>query len=149
MNQKKLKLIKKNQGASLIEVLIAVLILGTALLTLSSLQSRSLQFNQSAYFRSQANILAYDILDRIRINRDKAVAYDIAVSEATPTGSSTLRDRDVKAWLGSIAVMLPGGDGSIDCDADKKCTVNILWTEQLSSATDENETLTFTYSSQI
>jgi type IV pilus assembly protein PilV len=148
VNQKKLKLMKKNQGASLIEVLIAVLILGTALLTLSSLQSRSLQFNQSAYFRSQANILAYDILDRIRINREKATDYDLVLSDTAPTGT-TLRDKDLKGWLDAITVMLPGGDGTVDCDADKKCTVNILWTEQLSSATDDNETLTFTYSSQI
>jgi type IV pilus assembly protein PilV len=148
VNQKKLKLVKKNQGASLIEVLIAVLILGTALLTLSSLQSRSLQFNQSAYFRSQANILAYDILDRIRINREKATDYDLVLSDTAPTGT-TLRDKDLKGWLDAITVMLPGGDGTVDCDADKKCTVNILWTEQLSSATDDNETLTFTYSSQI
>jgi type IV pilus assembly protein PilV len=148
VNQKKMKLIKKNQGASLIEVLVAVLILGTALLTLASLQSRSLQFNQSAYFRSQANILAYDILDRIRINRDKATDYDLAISDAAPTGS-TLRDKDLKSWLDAIAVMLPDGDGTVDCDADKKCTVNILWTEQLSSSTNDNETMTFTYSSQI
>lgn len=147
MSQKKIKL-SSNHGASLIEVLIAVLILGTALLTLTSLQSRSLQFNQSAYLRSQANILAYDILDRIRINRDKASTYDISISNTAPTGSS-LRDRDLEAWLAAISLMLPGGDGSVDCDNNKNCTVNILWTEQLSSLTDENETLTFTYSSQI
>lgn len=147
MNQQNLKLIRKNQGASLIEVLIAALILGTALLTLTSLQTRSLQFNQSAYLRSQANILAYDILDRIRINRDKATEYDLALANAAPTGTK-LSEKDLKSWLDAIAVLLPDGDGSIDCDA-KKCTVNIQWTEQLSSVIDENETLIFTYSSQI
>jgi type IV pilus assembly protein PilV len=148
VKQTKLKLNGKNRGASLIELLVAVLILGTALLTLASLQSRSLQFNQSAYFRSQANILAYDILDRIRINRAKASDYDLAITASAPTGT-TLRDKDLKGWLDAIAVMLPDGDGTVDCDANNKCTVSILWTEQLSSSTNDNETMTFTYSSQI
>jgi type IV pilus assembly protein PilV len=140
----------KNQlGVGLIEVLVAVLILGTALLTLTSLQTRSLQFNQTAYFRSQANILAYDILDRIRINRKNAENYDIAITASAPTGTTTLVDRDRKAWLDAVAVLLPSGDGSIDCDSNGKCTVNIIWTEQLSSSSGQNETMTFTYSTQI
>jgi type IV pilus assembly protein PilV len=141
--------IKNQSGIGLIEVLIAVLILGTALLTLTSLQTRSLQFNQGAYLRSQANILAYDILDRIRINRDKAVDYDLTMASLAPTGTTTLRDRDVADWLNAVEALLPNGDGSIDCDSDNKCTINITWTEQLSSASNENETLTFTYSSHI
>lgn len=141
--------IKNQLGVSLIEVLIAVLILGTALLTLTSLQTRSLQFNQSAYFRSQANILAYDILDRIRINRENAENYDLAITASAPTGTTTLVERDLKSWLDSVAVILPSGDGSIDCDSDNQCTVNISWIEQLSSLSNENETVTFTYSAQI
>ncbi len=141
--------IKNQLGVGLIEVLVAVLILGTALLTLTSLQTRSLQFNQTAYFRSQANILAYDILDRIRINRKNAENYDLAIAASAPVSTTTLIDRDLKSWLDAVAVLLPGGDGSIDCDSDKKCTVNLMWTEQLSSSSNENETVTFTYSAQI
>ena len=66
--------VNKQQGAGLIEVLVTVLILGTSLLALAALQSRSLQYNHSAYLRSQANILAYDILDRVRINRSNMSA---------------------------------------------------------------------------
>lgn len=141
--------IKNQSGVGLIEVLIAVLILGTALLTLTSLQTRSLQFNQGAYLRSQANILAYDILDRIRINRDNATDYDLALTDTAPTGTTTLRDRDITDWLNAVEALLPDGDGSIDCDSDNECTINISWTEQLSSTSNANETLTFTYSSHI
>src|SRR5690606_27805074 len=59
---------KNERGVGLIEVLVTLLILSTTLIALSALQTRSLQFNQGAYFRSQANMLAYDMLDRIRVN---------------------------------------------------------------------------------
>ncbi len=139
----------KNQlGVGLIEVLVAVLILGTALLTLTSLQARSLQFNQSAYFRSQANILAYDIIDRIRINREQADNYDLTFSATAPTGS-TLRDKDLKEWLATVAKILPSGDGQVSCDSDKKCTIQIQWIEQATKLSSENQTMTFSYTSQV
>lgn len=141
--------IKNQLGVGLIEVLVAVLILGTALLTLTSLQTRSLQFNQSAYLRSQANILAYDIIDRIRINRDKADGYDITLASDAPTSDTTLRDKDLKEWLNNVAKILPGGDGLVTCDANKKCTVEIQWVEQATKMTSENQTMKFSYTSQI
>jgi len=62
------------RGFTMIEVLIAVFVLAIGLLGLASLQTRSLQFNFSAYQRSQANVLAYDIIDRMRANRDVVLA---------------------------------------------------------------------------
>jgi len=55
-------------GFTMIEVLIAAVVLGVGLLGLAALQAQSLQFNYSAYQRSQANLLAYDIIDRMRAN---------------------------------------------------------------------------------
>jgi len=67
-----MSLVYKNKsfqhGFSMIELLVAVLVLAVGLLGLASLQTRSLQFNYSAYQRTQANILAYDIIDRMRAN---------------------------------------------------------------------------------
>lgn len=139
---------KKQQGVGLIEVLVAVLILGTALLTLTSLQTRSLQFNQSAYLRSQANILAYDILDRIRINRDQADSYDFALTDTAPTGTS-LRDKDLAQWLGIVSKILPSGVGTVDCDSAKLCKVEVQWVEQAATLTSDNQTMVFSYTSQI
>ncbi len=60
--------IKKNQGFTLIEVLISVLILGMGILGVLNLQTRALMDNQDAYLRTQAILLAYDMSDRIRAN---------------------------------------------------------------------------------
>ncbi len=59
---------KTNTGFTLIEVLIAMLVLAVGLLGLAGLQATSLRNNQSAYNRSQATQLAYDLADRMRAN---------------------------------------------------------------------------------
>ncbi len=62
----------KNAGFTLIEVLIAMVVLAVGLLGLAGLQATSLRNNQSAYNRSQATQLSYDLADRMRANADIA-----------------------------------------------------------------------------
>ncbi len=62
------RMTNKNAGFTLIEVLVAMLVLAFGLLGLANLQATSLRNNQSAYHRSQATQLAYDMADRIRAN---------------------------------------------------------------------------------
>lgn len=139
---------KSQKGASLIEVLVTVLLLATSLLALAALQTKSLQFNHSAYLRSQANILAYDIIDRMRINFVNLNAYEVdsAAFEAT-TEPSALADKDVYQWRQNINRFLPEGKGGISCE-DTVCTITITWSEQ--DGSDEGEyTQTFSYSTQL
>lgn len=115
--------------------------LATSLLAMSTLQTRSLQFNQSALMRSQANILAYDILDRMRINRgadsDNRLASYTADYEALPSGN-TVASADVAAWRGRLDKDLPEGKGKIACvQATRICTISIKWKD--SSLFDEND----------
>lgn len=60
----------KHAGFSLLEMLIALLILSIGLLGVATLQIRGQQFNQVGYLRTQAAFLGYDIMERIRINSD-------------------------------------------------------------------------------
>lgn len=141
----------KEKGVGLIEVLIAMLVFGTALVTLSGLQNRSLQFNQSAYLRSQASMLAYDIIDRIRINRLDSANYKVDFGEAIPTvnDDSSFRDRDLHAWRSAVNASLPNGDAKITCPSFE-CTVEIRWTEQGESGGDDNALMeNFIYRSKI
>ncbi len=55
-------------GYSLIEVLIAIVVTSIGLLGLAAMQATGLRNNHSAYQRSQATVLAYDIADRMRAN---------------------------------------------------------------------------------
>jgi len=105
--------LRSQGGFSMIEVLVTVLILAIGLLGLAGLQSTSLRSNHSAMLRSQATVLAYDIVDRLRANRDAALngGYDIALGNAG-SGSSMVAG-DLIAWKGNLDAMLPEGDGAI------------------------------------
>ena len=138
----------RQRGAGLIEVLVTVLILGTSLLALAALQSKSLQYNHSAYLRSQANILAYDILDRVRINRGNVSSYSQKMDAGKPLGG-TVASNDIRDWLSNIESMLPGADGAITCDANDVCTVEIQWAEQSSSGEESEEQGSFVYTTRI
>jgi type IV pilus assembly protein PilV len=62
-------LINKQQGVSLIEVLITALILGVGLLGVAALQVSSVTSNQEGYFHSQATSIAEDLASKIRASQ--------------------------------------------------------------------------------
>ncbi|MGI9326829.1 MAG: type IV pilus modification protein PilV [Pseudomonadales bacterium] len=55
-------------GFSMIELLVAVLVMGIGVLGITGLQMVSLQNNREALLRAEATQLAYDMMDRIRAN---------------------------------------------------------------------------------
>ncbi|SDG36594.1 type IV pilus assembly protein PilV [Onishia taeanensis] len=115
----------RQSGVSLIEVLIALLVLGIGILGMVALQTRSLALDREAYLRSQAESLAYDLGDRIRANEDQLNTYAIAIKDGKPSGSS-LAKRDLTDWLGDIASALPGGDGSVVVNGDE-AVITVEW----------------------
>lgn len=64
-------------GFSLLEVMIAMVIISVGLLGVALLQSTSLRGTQLTNERSQATMLVYDMLDRVRANRANAAAYGL------------------------------------------------------------------------
>ncbi len=58
----------KQNGFSMIELLVAVLVMGVGVLGVTGLQMVSLQNNRDALLRSEAVQLAYDVIDRVRVN---------------------------------------------------------------------------------
>lgn len=141
--------LNKSRGVGLIEVLVTLLLLSIALLTLTTLQSRSLQYNQGAYFRSQANIYAGDILDRMRSNVEAPTAYNITAAAYNLAGTpatGNLSTVDVDQWRRAIAQNLPDGQGAINCDAATRvCLITITWKELNGSglSAEDNSTLIF------
>ncbi|MDQ3202970.1 MAG: type IV pilus modification protein PilV, partial [Pseudomonadota bacterium] len=56
------------EGTTLIEVLVALLILTVGLLGAAAFQLNALKYTDSSRMTSQASFIAYDMMDRIRAN---------------------------------------------------------------------------------
>ena len=144
---------KLQRGFSLLEVLVALLILSIGLLGLAALQTTSLQFNTGSYFRTQATFLAYDILDRMRANPAGVTAgnYDIATTSAAATAkgytttcssncsSADLAKYDLKEWYNRMEALLPGSTSTTPTNnyalisrntATNVVTISINWIEK-------------------
>jgi type IV pilus assembly protein PilV len=65
--------VSRNAGFTLVEVLVSLVILAIGLLGIAKLMLFSSHSNDSAYLRSQATGLAYEILDDMRANRQEAI----------------------------------------------------------------------------
>jgi type IV pilus assembly protein PilV len=128
--------ISKPAGFSLLEILIAIFVLAIGLLGLAALQTTSLKNNHSALYRTTATVLAYDIIERMRLNQ--TADYTLTLT-ATPSGS-TLKDADLIAWTTNLASELPLGDGSIAINGEI-ITVTVQWDD--SRGTQGSDTQSF------
>ncbi|HUW28325.1 MAG TPA: type IV pilus modification protein PilV [Sulfuriferula sp.] len=122
----------RQHGFTLLEVLVAMVIVSIGLVGLAGLMMTSAKNNQSAYQRSQASWLAYDIMDRMRANRTFAQngLYDIALG-VTPPGCPTLimPPADLCQWKSELATALTTGDGSVQVQGNV-ATVTVSWDDR-------------------
>lgn len=141
---------KYQVGITLIEVLIAVVITAIGLLGVARMQTISVRFNHSAYLRSQAASLADDVIERMRVNTDAAIAgnYNIQLANATPVSANCigaaancnpvqLATFDVRLWLLMAQNVLPAGDGAINVDTTvtpPTVTVTVRWDDSKGEA---------------
>lgn len=138
------------EGSTLIEVLIAAFLMATSTLSVCVLQLKSLTYNHSAYIHTQANILASDMMERIRANVNNIGNYSNVPMQAFDVNSTpptTPRsDADIYQWRKLLNSTLPNGKGQISCNTS--CTITIQWGEVKANAHDDDST-TFTYTARI
>ncbi len=150
---------RKERGVGLIEVLVTLLILSTTLIALSALQTRSLQFNQGAYFRTQANMLAYDMLDRIRANevlsndvatKEPLTAFTMAETATATTATTPASSVDKYQWMTAVTAVLPDAKGKITCNGTTFiCNIEISWKELNSSGEESEDETKFVFEARI
>ena len=120
------------RGATLIEVLIAIVVLSIGLLGLAGLQVTSIQSNYSAYYRSQATVLAYDYADRMRTNRTAALTMSsdssFPSSSSTNSVSGSQSAKDKAQWLNTLALTLPDGTGQVQRNGTQ-ITISVRWND--------------------
>ena len=150
-------LIKKTNGFTIIEVLITMVILSIGVLGLGLLQLTAMQNTQGGYLRSQAAILAYDIIDSMRANIPAVSAgnYGLAFNAATPAAAdcyglaancTTLQmaSSDLNRWRTVLATYMPSGNGQVATvdlgGGTTQVTVAVVWIDPY-SAESGNEQL--------
>jgi len=116
---------KIQSGFTLLEVMVAIVVLSLGLLGLAGLQAASLRNNQTAYYRGIATQQAYDMADRIRANLAGVRAGNYSnLDSTTPanpgcftTGCSAanMAVTDHSQWNTVNAALLPNGVGTVRC----------------------------------
>ncbi len=142
-------------GFTLLEALIAMVIMSLGLLGMAGLQAMTLRDTQTAYYRSVATQQAYDMADRLRANRTGVTAgnYD-SIANGAGTDPSCIDNTsspfctaaqvaatDRFQWNTTNAALLPNGNGSVARVVSTNAfDITVSWTER---ADGGNQTRTF------
>jgi len=113
----------RHQGFTMVEVLVALVVLAIGLLGIAALYLNSLQAGRTAIYRTEAVALAADLADRVRMNRSAQNAYaaaftdtEVPVPACETTGGCTdveLATTDLFSWKKAITERLPEGEGQV------------------------------------
>jgi type IV pilus assembly protein PilV len=136
-------------GFSLIEVLIALLILAIGVLGIAALQFKGLKCSHDAYLRSQVNFLAYDIGELMRANRSNAASYTGNYTVTVPIGANACNyatastaTNDLGCWHNRVGQAIPPGSTANITTFGSLYTVALAWTDR------EGNTHTINYTFQ-
>ena len=125
-------------GFSLIEVLIALIIMSVGMLGIASLYVQSMQAGRTSLFRHNAVTLASDVADRIRANPTAAAAYAGAGADSgcidggVNCSNVQMAAQDIFLWTQQATDTLPAGAVNITVDATvvpPVYTIAVSWDE--------------------
>jgi len=130
------------QGLTLIEVLVSVIILSIGILGMLAMQTTGLKSNQSSFHRTQAVIVAYDIIDRMRANPTgvsegfyNSINTNNSGGEPNCSGGCAPQERanwDAAQWAKNFdddSNIFPDGLGTVDANGDGTFNVTVQWQE--------------------
>lgn len=121
---------RAQDGMTLIEVLVALLILSVGLLGAAATQLNALKYTDSSLMTSQASFIAYDMMDRIRANS----AADYTVTPPTSGNLNVTRDQDLYDFTTNITSFGgPTATGSITLN-QRVYTITITWDDSRAAA---------------
>ena len=155
------KIFYKNKGFTLIEVLVAVVILSIGLLGIAALQTTSVKNVQTANFRGQATLLTDNLIDRMRANRTGTINGDyiensFPISPSAPSCDETLActttqlaKDDLTKWYANLErsignsetvsakITCDGVVGAGACAVGSIITITISWQERVDKKEDD------------
>lgn len=132
-------------GLTLVEILIALLVISIGLLGVAGLHAMSLRNNYDALMRSHASALAADMIDRMRANRAAVtdggdydgITVDADIVVKDDSSQATI---DVAEWKDTLASQLPDGKGAITVNVSGIVRIEVQWFERTGALTFITET---------
>ena len=116
----------RSDGVTLIEILVAILILSFGLLGSAGLQMAGLRAALGANQRTTATLLAYDVADRMRANmagfsagnyQNYTATQNVGCTQAAGCTPQQMAQHDMWEWGQAIAAQLPSGIGIVCIDS--------------------------------
>ena len=133
---------KVEQGFSLIEILVAIVIICFGLLGVAGLLTTGLKNTHSSQYRTQASFLAYDMAERMRQNRQVALNGEYSTST---TATNTIAANDKTQWQAEIAEIgkLPSGVGMVAMTNTTFFTITVQWDDSKAAGGGATEQFVF------
>ena len=131
---------RAQEGMTLIEVLVAVLILTVGLLGAAAIQLNALKYTDSSRMTSQASFIAYDMMDRIRANS----GADYTITPPTSGNLSVARDQDLFDFTGNIASALGATATGTIALSQRVYTITITWDASRAANTNTRRSFVLT-----
>ena len=137
----------------LLEVMIAIVIIAVGLLGTLGMVLLAQRNASSSSYRTDATVLGYDLLEKIRANRTNFVA-DPSKYASVPTcataASTSIPEQDLKSFACQLQSTLPQGSASIDYDnATRALRITIRWNDSRGTNTRSSLTPVFTLESAL
>jgi len=129
---------RKQSGFSLVEVLIALVIMSVGMLGIAGLYVQTMQAGRTSMLRHHAVTLAGDVADRIRANPRAGVAYEgpgldgSCVSGVVNCDEVAMAGHDILSWKQQAVDSLPAGDVEVtfdDSGSPPDYIINVTWAE--------------------
>ena len=120
------------RGMSLIEVLVAVLVLAVGLLGVAAMQALALRGGQGSLESSQAVMQTTSIIEAMRANRSNAASYNVAKTCSAASISATgLPGNDLKNWIDDLKATVGIAGDVTTCGqivgCPTACVVTVFW----------------------
>ncbi len=136
--------LKQQQGMTLLEILVAVLILSVGLLGVAGLQTSNMRNSQSAHQRTMAVMLASGMAERIRANRTLALtgAFKLSKTCSPITSAGSIQQLEHKNWIAEIQTSINTASttcGEVAYDAGTRTyTITVHWDDSRALGGDAN-----------
>ena len=145
-------------GFSLVELMVAVIVLAIGLLGIAKLSLGTVQANGSAFMRTQATQLIQQVFDDMRANQPAAASgsYNIALGVNPGSGPNCvtaacsapqIASFDLARWYTLLTTLLPNGQGSVSVvqatnpttgSLENTAIVTVTWNDVVAQQTYAN-----------